>query len=207
MFICKPTVTCAMRSETSGWTGSSKSGWKLNLALFDFTEQDLISNRRGQLTPPQKEWLAGMGQGIRRMSQFNARIAFGFLIFGSCLIFGLWMSNEDSRAAFFANPVNLFVLPETAIIVIGILALSLYFAGRMANKLSAPQVQLAEGKVRLDEDSSGNTGGTTYLAYIGRKKFAFGESVSHIFQEGTRYRVYYVRAGVLEFVLSYEKLP
>jgi hypothetical protein len=55
--------------------------------------------------------------------------------------------------------------------------------------------------VRLDEDSSGNTGGTTYLIYEGRKEFAFGDDVSHIFQEGSRYRVYYVKAGVLEFVL------
>jgi hypothetical protein len=158
----------------------------LNPALFDFTEEDLGANRRGRVTPRQKEWLAGMGQGVRRMSQLNAWIALGFLVFGSCLIFGLWMSNEDSRTAFFANPVNLFVLPVTAILVIGILALSVYFAGRVARKFSSPQVLTAEGKIRLYEDSSGNSGGTTYLAYVGRKKLSFGEDVSGVFQEGSR---------------------
>ena len=178
----------------------------MNLALFDFTEEDLKSNRQGRVSAPQKEWLGGMGQGVRRMSQFNARIGLGFLVFGSCLIFGLWMSNEDTRAAFFANPLNVFVLPVTALLVIGILALSIYFAGRLANKLSAPQILTAEGKIRLDEVNSGNTGGRTYLAFVGRKKFAFGEDVSGIFQEGARYRVYYVKAGRMEFILSYERV-
>ena len=177
----------------------------MNLTLFEFTEEDLKSNQHGFITPHQKEWLAGMGQGVVRVSRFNAWIALGFVLFGACLTFGLYMSNEDSRAAFFSSPINLFVLPLTVLIVIGIMALSIYFAGRLANRLSAPQLQVAEGKVRLDEDSSGNTGGTTYLAYIGRKKFAFGDSVSNIFQEGAKYRVYYCKAGILEFVLSYER--
>ena len=116
------------------------------------------------------------------------------------------MSNEDSRAAFFANPINLFVLPAAVILVTGIMALGIFFAGRLANKLSIPELKVAEGKVRLDEDNSGNTGGTTYLAYVGRKKFAFGDEVSSIFEEGAKYRVYYCKAGMLEFVLSLEKI-
>ena len=195
-----------MTREIFDWTESSKSGWKLNLNLFDFNEEDLKSNRRGLITPRQREWLAGMGQGVVRVQRFNAWIALGFVMFGSCLIFGLWMSNEDSRRVFLANPVNLFVLPIAVLLVIGIMALSIFFAGRLANKLSTPELKVAEGKVRLDEDNSGNTGGTTFLAYVGRKKFAFGDSISNIFQEEEKYRVYYCKAGILEFVLSYEKM-
>ena len=147
-----------------------------------------------------------MGQGVVRVQRFNASIALGFVLFGSCLTFGLYVSNEDSRRAFFANPINLFVLPAAVILVVGIMALSIYFASRLANKLSAPGLKVAEGKARLDEDNSGNTGGTTYLVYVGRKKFAFGDEVSSIFQEGMKYRVYYCKAGILEFLLSHELL-
>jgi hypothetical protein len=178
----------------------------LNLNLFEFTEEDLISNRGGVITPGQKEWLAGMGQGVVRVQRFNAWIALGFVLFGSCLTFGLWMSNEDSRRAFFANPINLFVLPVAVILAIGIMALSIFFTQRLGNKLSTPELKAAESKVRLEEDSNGNTGGTTYLVYVGRKKFAFGDDVSSIFQEGEKYRVYYCKAGILEFVLSYEQI-
>ena len=195
-----------MTREIFDLTVSLKSGWKLNLNLFEFTEEDLNSNRGGVITPSQKEWLAGMGEGVVRVQRFNAWIALGFVLFGSCLTFGLWMSNEDSRRAFFANRINLFVLPVAVILVIGIMTLSIFFAQRLGNKLSTPELKAAEGKVRLEEDGSGNSGGTTYLVYVGRKKFAFGDDVSSIFQEGEKYRVYYCKAEILEFVLSYEQI-
>lgn len=158
------------------------------------------------VTARQKEWLAGMGQGMVRVSRFNAWIALGFILFGTCLTFGLYMSNENSRRAFFASPINIILFPVIVVIGVGVIALSIFLARRLANKLSAPQLKMAEGKARLEEDSSGNTGGITYLAYIGRKKFAFGDSVNNLFQEGDKYRLYYCKTGVLEFVLSYEKL-
>lgn len=177
----------------------------MNLNLFEFSEDDLNVNRRGQVTPRQREWLAGMGQGVVRLSRFNAWFAFGFLSFGSCLIFGLWMSNVDSRAAFFSSPFNLFVLPVTALVVMGILGLSIYFAGRLANRLSSPKLQVAEGKVRVEERSGKNTGGTYYQVYVGRKRFSFAENVNGNFQDGACYRVYFVKAGVMEFVISLER--
>ena len=176
----------------------------MNLNLFEFSEEDLQANRSGRISGAQKKWLAGMGRGVRRMSKFNAWIGLGFLLFGSCLIFGLWMSNEDSRRAFFSNPVNLFVLPVTALIVIGILGISIFFDGRLANRLSSPKLQAAEGRVRMEDASTENAGGTYYQVYVGRKKFTFAEDVNVIFQEGVKYRVYYVREGIMEFVLSYE---
>lgn len=176
----------------------------MNLNLFEFSEEDLQANRSGRVSAAQKKWLAGMGQGVWRMSKFNAWIGLGFLLFGSCLIFGLWMSNEDSRRAFFANPVNLFVLPVTAGVVIGILGVSIFFAGRLADRLSSPKLQTVEGRVRVEETSTENAGGTYYQVYVGKKKFTFAENVNGIFQEGITYRVYYVREGIMEFVLSYE---
>jgi hypothetical protein len=176
----------------------------LNLNLFEFSKEDLQANRSGRVSAPQREWLAGMGQGVRRMSKFNAWIGLGFLLFGSCLIFGLWMSNEDSRRAFFSNPVNLIVLPVTAGVVIGILGISIFFAGRLANRLSSPKLQAAEGRVRVEEANEVDSGSTYYQVYVGRKKFTFAEDVNGIFQEGVKYRVYYVKEGIMEFVLSYE---
>lgn len=138
----------------------------MNLNLFEFSEEDIQTNRSGRVSAAQKKWLAGMGQGVWRMSKFNAWIGLGFLLFGSCLIFGLWMSNEDSRRAFFSNPVNLFVLAVTTGVVIGILGVSLFFAGRLANRLSPP-LQATEGWVRVEEASAGNAGGPYYQVYVG----------------------------------------
>jgi hypothetical protein len=76
---------------------------------------------------------------------------------------------------------------------------------RLADRLSAAQVQSAQGKVRLDEES-GSHGGTTYLVYVGKKKFAFGEDMSRTFKEGEKYKVYYCKSGVYEMILSLERV-
>ena len=132
-------------------------------------------------------------------------VTVGFLFFGLCIILALYLQNEDSRAALFANPMNLLVFPTTIIAVSLILAFSVWLARRLAARLANAQLQVAEGKVRLDEDASSH-GGTTYLVYVGRKKFAFGEDMSHFFKEGTNYKVYYCKSGVYEFLMSYEAL-
>ena len=176
----------------------------MNLNLFDFTEDDLKSNRHGFISPRQKEWLEGMAQGVRKTSQGNAWIALGFLIFGTCLIFGLYMQNERSHAAFFSSPGNLFVLPGTVVLVLGIIALSIFFARRQAHRLTGEQLQAADGKAHLEENSDGDF--TSYLVFIGKKKFTFADEVSDIFREGEKYKVYYCRSGVYEFVMSYEHL-
>lgn len=173
--------------------------------MFDFTDQDLDLNRRGRLSPRQKEWLKGIAQGARSFSWTNAAIAVGFMLFALCLILALYLQNERSRAALFANPLNLLVFPAIVVIVMTILALSILLARRQANKLENAVLSSASGTVRHDYDSSGKSGITTYNVIVGKKKFKFADEMSQTFEEGQEYKVYYCGSGVYEFVMSYER--
>src|SRR5687767_5254445 len=109
----------------------------------------------------------------------NATVAVAFLFLGLCITPGLYLQNEDTRAALFANPLNLLVFPVTVFIVVVIIALSIFSARRQANRLAGAQIQTAQGKVRLDEEHG--EGGITYYAFVGKKKFAFSEDMSRVF--------------------------
>ena len=67
--------------------------------MFEFTEEDLKINKRGQLSPTQREWLKTIGKGGVRVQGFNVWIAVGFMFLGLCITLGLYLSNEASRAA------------------------------------------------------------------------------------------------------------
>jgi hypothetical protein len=172
--------------------------------LFDFNEEELKLNRQGKVSPRQREWLNMTARGILSLSGMNVTIAIGFLFFGLCLILGLYLQNEDTRAALFANPLNLLVFPATVLAVALILTLSILYMRRLANRLTGAQVQTAQGKIRLDEEHG--EGGTAYYVFVGKKKFAFGEDMSRVFKEGGKYKVYYCKSSVYEMVLSLEKL-
>lgn len=61
------------------------------------------------------------------------------------------------------------------------------------------------GKVRFDE-YTGKGGITSYYVFVGKKRFTFGDDMSRTFKEGERYKFYYCKAGLYEFVMSYEHL-
>src|SRR5262245_28980517 len=126
--------------------------------MFEFNEDDLKLNRRGQLSPRQGEWLNMTARSIRSSSWTSVYVTVGFLFFGLCLILALYLQNEDSRAALFANPLNLLVFPATIFAVAVILTLSILYMRRLANRLAAAQIQSAQGKARLDEESGSHGG-------------------------------------------------
>jgi hypothetical protein len=174
--------------------------------MFEFTEADLKDNKHGQLSPSQKEWLKQIGKGGVRLQGFNVWIAIGFMFLGLCLILALFLQNEDSRAALFANPLNLWIFPVMVLVVAGILVLSLLLARWNANKLQNAVLSSVSGLVRFDHDSSGESRITTYFVIVGKKKFKFADDMSNVFKEAQKYRFYYCNAGMYEFVMSYEKL-
>jgi hypothetical protein len=96
--------------------------------IFDFNESDLTSNQRGSISPSQRKWLKMIGKGGVRLQSFNIWIAIGFMFLGLCIILGLYLSNEDLRAALFANPVNLLIFPIIIFVVVGIFVLSILLA-------------------------------------------------------------------------------
>jgi hypothetical protein len=173
--------------------------------MFDFTEEDLKLNKRGQLSPRQKEWLGMRARGIRSCSLSSAFVAVFFLFLGLGIILALYLQNERSRAAFFSSPINLIVLPVTALLVLAILAVSILLARRQANKLQNAVLSSASGEVRFDQDSSSESGITSYYVFVGKKRFTFGEDMSRVFKEGEKYKVYYCKSGVYEMVMSIEQ--
>lgn len=174
--------------------------------MFDFTEEDLKSNKRRQLSPRQKEWLKSVARGARSFSWINAFIAIGFTFLGLCIVFGLSLQNEDSRAALFSNPMNLIILLAIVPLILGILALVIFLNNRNANKLENSVLSSATGAIRFDQDSSGESGVTSYYVFVGKKRFTFGDDMSRVFKEGEKYKFHYCKAGLYEFVISYEQV-
>ncbi|MFT3890102.1 MAG: hypothetical protein QM730_00575 [Anaerolineales bacterium] len=173
--------------------------------MFEFNEDDLKANKRGQFSPRQRSWLNGIARGTRKFSWRSAIIAIGFTLVGLCLMLALYLQNESSRKALFSSPVNLIVLAAVIPLVMGIMALAIFVNYRNANKLENAVVSSVSGPVRCDSDSSGESGLTTYLVIVGNKKFKFGDDTSSKFQEGEKYKFYYCKAGLYEFVMSYER--
>ena len=174
--------------------------------MYEFTEEDLKLNKRGQLSPKQKEWLKMIGRGGVKMQSGNTWIAIVFMVLGLCIILGMYLSNEDARAALFANPLNLLIFPVIIAVVVGILILAILLARWHANKLENAVLSSVSGAVRHDYDSSGQSNIVTYFVIVGKKKFKFGDDMSSKFKEGEKYKFYYCKAGMYEFVMSYEKV-
>jgi hypothetical protein len=86
------------------------------------------------------------------------------------------------------------------------MALVIFLNYRRANKLENSALSSVSGPVRLDYDSSGESGVTSYYVFVGKKRFTFGEDMSNVFKEGEKYKFYYCGSGVYQFVMSHEKL-
>jgi hypothetical protein len=174
--------------------------------MYEFTEEDLKYNKRGQLSPKQIEWLKMFAGGVRSYSWKSAFITIGFMFLGLCIVMALFLQNEDSRAALFADPMNLVIIAAIVPLILGVLALVIFLNYRNANKLENAVISSASGAVSFDEDSSGESNITTYYVIVGKKKFKFGEDMSAEFTEGGKYKFYYCKSGAYEFVMSYEQL-
>lgn len=174
--------------------------------MFEFTGEDLKSNRSGFISARQRDWLRMTARGIRTSSRNSSLIAVAFLVLGMGSILFMFLQNEGTRAALFSSGTNLAMLAAVAFIVLAIVGLSLVLARRQAGGLAAAQLHSTSGKVRLDRQSGGESAVTSYYVYVGRKRFVFGEDMSPVFQAGGKYKVYYCRSGAQEIILSYERI-
>ena len=178
-----------------------------NPSIFDFTPEDLKANQRGFISERQRAYLHGTARGIRSFSWTSATVGLSFLLFGMCLVLALFLQNADSRAALLSNPGNLLLMAAGAVVVVGLIALSVLLNRRQAASLTQAPLQRAEGAVHLDEGYSPNSAITSYIVHVGGQKFSFSEDMSRIFQEGRKYRVYFCKSGVYRLILSLEQLP
>lgn len=173
--------------------------------MFEFTDEDLKSNRNGFISARQRDWLRMTARGIRTWSRYNSLFAVAFLLLGMGFILSMFLQNEGTRAALFSSGTNLVMLAAVAFIVLVIVGLSLFLARRQASRFAAAQLQSAGGKILLDQQSGGESAVMSHYVYVGRKRFTFGEDMSPVFQAGGKYKVYYFQSGAQEIILSYER--
>jgi len=174
--------------------------------MFEFAEEDLKFNKRGQISPRQREWLKMVASSARSFSWKGAFITIGFALLGLCILLALFLQNEGTRAALFSNPVNLIALIAVVPLILGILVLMIFLNYRNANKLENSVLSSASGNIRFDEDFSAESNITSYYVFVGKKRFTFGADMSRTFKDGGNYKFYYCKAGPYEFVLSYEQV-
>ena len=177
-----------------------------SLSMLEFTEEDLRSNKRGFLSASQKATLKDYAEGMRRTQSGGLWVVIFFLFLGLCIILGMSLSNESSRAALFASPFNVIALAMTVPVVLGIFALSIWAAYRRADRLTNAELKSIEGVARLDESHDDGVG-STYYVIIGKVKLPIPEESSgSVFQEGKRYRIFYCETSMFKYILSFEKL-
>jgi hypothetical protein len=174
------------------------------LAMFEFTDDDLNSNKRGFISASQKKIIQNYADGIRKSQQGGWKVVVFFLVLGLCMILGMMLSSESYRALLFSDPTILIVLALTVLVVLGIFGLSIYSAHKRADRFLNSELKKVEGPIRLDETHSSKVG-STYYVIIGKVKFPFPEPVAGTFREGDVYRIFYCETSMLRYILSFEK--
>ena len=176
------------------------------LSMFEFTEEDLKSNKRGFFSASQKATLKGYAEGMRSTQRGGIWVVIFFLFLGLCIILGMSLSNESSRRALFSDPLILIALAMIVPVVLGIYALSIWGAYRRADRLANAELKSVEGVARLDESHDDGVG-STYYVIINKVKLPIPEEASgSVFREGKKYRIFYCHVSMLKFILSFESI-
>jgi lysylphosphatidylglycerol synthetase-like protein (DUF2156 family) len=174
--------------------------------IFNFTREDLRSNRAGYISQRQRDWLNRIAGGMVRSSRSNAIIALGFVFLGLILILFLYVQNESSRAALFSSSLNLLLVAGAVALVLVILVMAMVLTRRRSSALAEARLQKAEGVVRLDQSFSPGSAVTSYYVFVGNQRFAFSEDMSSIFPEGRNLRVFFIQSGPMQMILSLERM-
>ena len=177
-----------------------------SLGIFEFSTEDLRANERGQLSDRQRGWLRSTGRGIQSCSMASAPIALGFVLLGLAIMLVLYLQNEDTRAALFANPEILLALAGAAVIGVAAIVLSVFLARHQAASLTRAGLMMVQGPVRLDRSFSPGSGITSYHVLIGDQKFSYTDDMSDTFHEGSTYRVFFCKSGPYKLIMSYEQV-
>jgi hypothetical protein len=172
--------------------------------MFNFIEDDLRSNRAGQISARQQQWLTQLGRTTSRWGGTTLWVGLVFMIFFVFLILALFMMNADTRKLLIsASPMLAAAL---CFVLLAILLFSLLSRGivqKRAAELVRAELLTAEGAAKLGETHNPKWGKGYYLE-IGEIRFAI--DARNNFEEGERYRVYYGRIPTGNLILSYEKV-
>jgi hypothetical protein len=166
---------------------------------FGFTEDDLAANRQGYLTPSQKKIIAE----TRRARGCGARLAyiimaasFAFLVIAFVLSGGLEVSLSRDALTAYAVAASAFI---------GIFLAAMVYSRVRSRDLRSGKISVTEGPAR--RRTKEYKFGAAFYVKIGRHRFQFAyPDQFYAFEEGTRYRVYYVKNPPIDVILSAEAL-
>jgi len=173
--------------------------------VFEFTEEDLKFNQRGRLSQSQREWLKSVARSTRSFSWTGAVVIVAFASLGLCIMLAVALQNEDSRAAL-SDSRYLIIFPVIGLVVLGVIILSMALAYWNANRLENAVLLSVVGNTRFDVSYSSKSNIRSYYVFVGEKRFTFADDMSRAIKEGAKYKFYYCKPGMYEFVMSFEKL-
>ena len=146
-----------------------------------------------------------VARGARSFSWTGAVVIIAFASLGICIMLAVALQNEDSRAAL-SDPRFLIIFPVIGVVIFGIIVLSIALAYWNAHKLENGTLLSVSGNIRFDESYSSKSNIRSYYVIVGKKRFTFGDDMSHRLSEGEKYKFYYCKPGMYEFVLSFERM-
>jgi len=150
--------------------------------FFHFTENDLLANRRGQLSEPQKRRLSQAARAEQASARSSAAIL--FVVAAAGLAIGITIGSIAP-----AGIGRILIL-----LLMGILWPSVW-AGkgvqiiRAAKVLQEPRLRTASGQVRIVHHGEGE-----YTLQVEGLAFDVDGNPSGAFMQGDEYRIYYVEA-------------
>ena len=173
---------------------------------FDFTEEELLLNKKGILSQKQKGVLKAMARGIRGSSKSGVWLILGFMVLGLSIIIPLNLQGLNERSMPVLGPQLVVGLCFTVFAIFAVIVFMLFNSRRQAAKLEVAPVLSAEGVISHDSDYSSSGSFRTYYVYFGKKRFSFPDEMERVFPEGSTFRIYYCKVGQIELIMSFERI-
>ena len=176
------------------------------MTKFDFTEDELQSNKKGILSQRQKGVLKATSDSMRSSWKSGIWVILFFLILGTCIMAALFTQGLNAQNIKALGPQMVVGLCFAVFAVFVITALSIFMSYRRAAKLESAPLLTAEGVISHNRDYSPNSGVTSHYVYFGKKRFSFPDGMSRVFPKGTKFRIYYCKVGQIELIMSFERI-
>jgi len=169
---------------------------RLMLAAFDFTDEDLLANRAGKLSPRQHEQVEEYLRLAKKRSQFALIAGTG----SATVLFGvafLVQSNQFLQALpFLGIGVALYLLIFLSFMVVDFNKL---------RRLNAREVQSVAGIAHRTTKKLRHGRWTAYYVTVEKIRFQIHHDQYDAFQNGGRVRVFFIHYPPTHWVLSVEQ--
>ncbi len=194
------------QASTPDADGYSEEHYDSFSEAFDFTGDDLAANRQGDITERQRTLLERTGKSI---SGCSLPMAIGGVLFAAGLwgILSLWLfSNDATSRELMSNSVEQVLLIGTLLVPAGAMVGAHLWTRGATGGFRYSKLLRAEGEAKLYAvvTKSGPTDASRLK--LGDARFTLNGQFAELFEEGTAYRVYYVKSGPYWRILSAEPL-